>query len=104
MHLGGWLLLLNYMKVFVNNEEITIHHGARVLDVIRAYYAQHNKKLPCKLPIACDVYGNSIAPDGELSEGNHLYIKIKTNEKKSTISTNNTNAELECQCTNVTRV
>ena len=81
MHLGGWLLLLNYMKVFVNNEEITIHHGARVLDVIRAYYAQHNKKLPCKLPIACDAYGNSIAPDGELNEGNHLYIKTKTVEQ-----------------------
>ena len=66
----------NSMKLFVNNEEITIYHGARVLDVIRAYYVQHNKKLPRKLPIVCDAYGNSIAPDGELSEGNHLHIKI----------------------------
>ena len=65
------------MKVFVNNEEITIHNGAKVLDVVRAYYAQQNKKLPCRLPIVTDAYSNSVAPDGELSEGNHLYIKTK---------------------------
>ena len=63
------------MKLFVNDEEITVHHGAKVLDVMRAYYAQRNKKLPRKLPIVTDAYGNSIAPDGELSEGNHLYVK-----------------------------
>ena len=65
------------MKLSVNDEEITIYHGATVLDVIRAYYAQRNKKLPCKLPIVTDAYGNSVAPDGELTEGNHLYIKTK---------------------------
>ena len=68
------------MKLFVNNEEITIHHGATVLDAVRAYYAQHNKKLPCKLPIVTDAFGNSVAPDGEFSEGNHLHIKTKTKE------------------------
>ncbi|HKM94962.1 MAG TPA: hypothetical protein VJY41_15030 [Prolixibacteraceae bacterium] len=65
------------MKLFVNDEEITIHHGAKVLDLMRAYYAQHKKKLPRKLPIVTDAYDNSVAPDGELSEGNHLYIKTK---------------------------
>ncbi len=68
------------MKLFVNDKEITIHHGAKVLDVMRAYYVQRNKRLPCKLPIVTDAYGNSIAPDGELSEGNHLYIKTKQKE------------------------
>ena len=63
------------MKLFINDEEITIHHGATVLDVMRSYYSQRNKKLPGKLPIVTDAYGNSVAPDGELSEGNHLYIK-----------------------------
>ncbi len=67
------------MKIFFNNEEITIFYGAKVLDVVRAYYAQHDKKLPSTLPIITDGYGNSIAPDGELSEGNHLYMKIKKN-------------------------
>ena len=71
------------MKLFVNDTEITIFQGATVLDAVRAYYAQHNKKLPRKLPIVYDAYGNSVAPDGELSEGNHLYIKIKTKNKKS---------------------
>jgi len=65
------------MKLFVNDEEITIHNGATVLDVMRAHYAQCNKKLPHTLPIVTDAYGNSIAPDGELTEGNHLYIKTK---------------------------
>lgn len=65
------------MKVFVNEEEITIHQGAKVTDAIRAYYAQHDKKPPRKLPIASDAFCNSITPDGELSEKNHLYIKTK---------------------------
>ena len=65
------------MKLFVNDKEITIHNGAKVLDVVRGYYALRNKKLPCKLPIVTDAYGNSVASDGALSEGNHLHIKTK---------------------------
>ena len=65
------------MKLFVNDKEVTIHNGARDLDVIRGHYALRNKQLPCKLPIVTDAYGNSIAPDGALSEGNHLFIKTK---------------------------
>ena len=65
------------MKIFVNDEEITIFNGAKVVDVIRAYYVQHGKKLPSRLPVVTDGYGNSVALDGELSEGNHLYMKIK---------------------------
>ncbi|HHX35233.1 MAG TPA: hypothetical protein GX719_08195 [Gammaproteobacteria bacterium] len=42
---------------------------------MRAYYVQHDKKLPSRLPKVIDGYGNSVAPDGELSEGNHLYMK-----------------------------
>ena len=40
------------MKLFVNDEEVTIHNGARVLDVMRGYYMARNKKLPRKLPIS----------------------------------------------------
>lgn len=68
------------MKILINNEEVTIHHGAKALDVIRAYYTQQGKKLPCKRPIVTDGYGNSVAEDGELSEGNHLYIETKINK------------------------
>lgn len=65
------------MKIFVNDEEVTIFNGAKVLDVMRAYYAQHDKKLPCQLPSVTDGYGNAVAADGELSEGNHLYENQK---------------------------
>ena len=63
------------MKLFVNDKEITTHRGATVADVIRGYYGQQNKKVPSKLPVVTDAYGNTVASDGELNEGNHLYIK-----------------------------
>ena len=65
------------MKVFINDEELSIFNGATVLDALRAYYVMHSKKLPTILPVVNDAYGNSVAPDGELTEGNHLYIKSK---------------------------
>ena len=57
------------MKIFINDEEITIFNGAKVLDVMRAYYVQHDKKIPSRLPIVTDGYGNNVALDGELREG-----------------------------------
>lgn len=65
------------MKIFINDEELVIFNGATVLNALRAYYAKHNKKLPAILPVVKDAYGNSVATDGELTEGNHLYIKSK---------------------------
>ncbi len=65
------------MKIFCNDEEMTIFYGATVKDVLRAYYVKHSKKLPAILPIVNDAYGNNVAHDGELTEGNHLYIKSK---------------------------
>ena len=75
------------MKIFINDKEITVFRGAKVIDVIRAYYTHNKMKWPCQLPIVTDGYGNSVAPDGELSEGNHLYIKTKNNRTMKTIST-----------------
>ena len=75
------------MKIFINDEEVIIHHGAKVIDAIRAHYTQQGKKLPDKLPIVSDTYGNSVALDGELNEGNHLYIKTKNNKAMRIIST-----------------
>lgn len=69
------------MKVFVNNKEVIIHWGAKVLDVLRSYYAEHKKKIPSKLPNVTDAYGNSVAHDGELTEGNHLYINTNKTMK-----------------------
>ena len=73
------------MKLFVNDEEITIHHGAKVVDAIRTYYVLQNKKFPKELPSVMDNYGNTVTLDGELGEGNHLYIKFKNKIKMKTI-------------------
>ncbi len=69
------------MKIYVNDKEVTLFHGAKVLDVVRAYYAQHNQTTPRELPTVTDGYGNTVALDGELSEGNHLYMNTKINTK-----------------------
>ena len=53
-------MCIKTMKIFINNKEVIIHHGAKVLDVIRAYYIKKRKKLPDKLPVVSDVYGNSV--------------------------------------------
>lgn len=63
------------MKVLVNDVEMVVFHGAKVVDVIRAYYVEHGKKLPCQMPMVNDAYGNSIALDGELKDGHRLYIR-----------------------------
>ncbi|MGV8963280.1 MAG: hypothetical protein ACOH2V_07855 [Candidatus Saccharimonadaceae bacterium] len=69
------------MKIFMNDEEIRVFNGATVIDVVRVYYVQRNKKLSDILPLVTDGYGNSVAPDGELNDGNHLYIKTKANQQ-----------------------
>ncbi|MCK9535865.1 MAG: hypothetical protein M0Q98_14430 [Pseudomonas sp.] len=62
------------MKVFVNDKKVVIFHGAKVVDVVRAYYVKYDKKLPSSMPVVRDAYGNSIALDGELKDENRLYI------------------------------
>ncbi|MDD2564892.1 MAG: bifunctional UDP-sugar hydrolase/5'-nucleotidase [Salinivirgaceae bacterium] len=75
------------MKLYIDDEEISIYNGAKVLDVVRAYFAQRNEKLPNKLPVVTDAYGNSVELNGELSEGNHLYINIRNKGNLKTIVT-----------------
>lgn len=62
------------MKIFIDNMEVSVHTGANVLDALRVYYAVLGKKTPRVLPEITDGYGNTVATDGELSEGNRLYI------------------------------
>lgn len=49
--------------------------GAKVADAIRNYYSKQGKALPKQLPRTEDRFGNHIAPDGELTDGNQLFIK-----------------------------
>lgn len=62
------------MKITVNSKVIELHSGARVKDAIHAYYTQAGKKIPGRLPAAEDRFGNSVAPDGELTEGNTIIL------------------------------
>jgi len=74
------------MKITVNNIPLEIHNGAKVKDAILKYFSQHGKKIPKQLPSVEDRYGNEVAPDGELTDGNILVIKIK-NKRRSPFDT-----------------
>ncbi len=62
------------MKITVNGTVLELHGGARVKDAINAYYTQSGKKVPGRLPAAEDRFGNRVAPDGELTEGNTIIL------------------------------
>ena len=65
------------MKITINNTTFELHVGAKVQDAINKYYSHLGKKVPSPFPSVEDPYGNTIAPDGELSDGNALYIKAE---------------------------
>ncbi len=69
------------MKITVNSNSLELHNGARVKDAILKYYAQTGKKSPKHMPLVEDRYGNKVAYDGELTEGNILFIKGKHKKK-----------------------
>jgi 5'-nucleotidase len=62
------------MKIIVNDVALELFMGARVRDAVMKYFTESGKKIPRKLPDAKDRYGNIVSPDGELSEGNILFI------------------------------
>ncbi|NLE34671.1 MAG: bifunctional metallophosphatase/5'-nucleotidase [Bacteroidales bacterium] len=62
------------MKIIVNDTELELHGGARVRDAIARYYKHAGRKVPKRLPVAEDKYGNIVAPDGALTDGNTLFI------------------------------
>ena len=61
------------MIVFVNNVEISIYRGARVKDVLRAYFRCIHQEFPEKDPVTLDQYGNIIEMDGRLSQLKRIY-------------------------------
>lgn len=62
------------MKILVNNTELNLQNGARVRDAIAGYYRHAGRRVPERLPVAEDRFGNIVAPDGALTEGNSLFI------------------------------
>lgn len=71
------------MKIEVNNTILELYSGAKVKDAILKYYSQLGKKIPEKIPPVEDRYGNKVAEDGELSDGNSLFIREKRGKRKS---------------------
>jgi 5'-nucleotidase len=62
------------MKITVNNTLLELHDGARVKDAMLSFYTQSGRKVPKKFPPVEDRFGNRVALDGELTEGNSLII------------------------------
>jgi len=71
------------MKVTVNNIPLDLHSGARVRDAILKYYAELDIRSPKHLPRIEDRYGNTVACDGELTDGNILFLKAKQKKTSS---------------------
>jgi 5'-nucleotidase len=62
------------MKITVNDTILDLQGGARVRDAIAGYYKHAGRKVPARLPVAEDRFGNVVAPDGALTDGNTLFI------------------------------
>lgn len=62
------------MKITVNNTLLELHSGARVKDAILSFFTHAGRKVPKRLPIVEDRFGNRVAHDGELTEGSALFI------------------------------
>lgn len=69
------------MKITVNNTLLDLHNGARVKDAILKYYSQQGKRIPRRLPQIEDLYGNKVAGDGELTDGNILFIRTRNRKR-----------------------
>jgi len=71
------------MKITVNNTPLELHNGAKVKDAILKYYSQQGNNSPKCFPPVEDRYGNKVACDGELTDGNTLFIKTKHKKTSS---------------------
>ena len=65
------------MKITVNNTQLELHSGARVRDAVLKYYYHLGKKKPVRLPPVEDRFGNKVSGDGELTDGNTLFVGVR---------------------------
>jgi 5'-nucleotidase/UDP-sugar diphosphatase len=73
------------MKITVNNTLLELHNGARVRDAILGFFTHTEQKVPKRLPVVEDSFGNRVAHDGELTEGNTLFIVSGHKKRASTL-------------------
>ena len=65
------------MKVFINNKKIEIFTGARVKDALLKYSKKDYHLVLKGERAVVDTKGNEISLDGEVSEGEIFFIKMK---------------------------
>lgn len=63
------------MKLYVNDDEITIFNGAKVEDALRKYSMDEYKKVKKGKMYVHDKFGNKVMLGGELREGAELFTK-----------------------------
>ncbi|MCX6245283.1 MAG: hypothetical protein NTU98_11330 [Bacteroidetes bacterium] len=63
------------MIVFINNHKVEIFLGAVVKDAVRCYSTHSSKRVESGALLIVDRYGNKTVADGELTEGQKLYLK-----------------------------
>lgn len=71
------------MKITVNDTILELYNGATVKEAVLKYFLQKGKKVPGRFPVVEDRYGNTLAADGELSDGNALFIRARNKKKTS---------------------
>jgi hypothetical protein len=73
------------MKITVNSTLLEPHSGARVKDAVLSFYMNSGRRVPKKFPTVEDRFGNRVAPDGELIEGNILFIASGRKKRAPTL-------------------
>jgi hypothetical protein len=63
------------MIVFINNREMAIFRGATVIDAVRIYSLRSSRMLEHGFLQVFDRFGNHTEPDGELTQGQILFLK-----------------------------
>ena len=63
------------MTVFINDSKIEIFRGALVMDAVRCYSMRSSKRVVSGALLIVDRFGNKTGADGELTEGQKLYLK-----------------------------
>jgi hypothetical protein len=68
------------VKIFINDREIILFRGAIVKDAVRSYSMRSAKQLEAGLLMIVDRYGNKTETEGELTDGQKLYLKKVNHE------------------------
>jgi len=71
------------MRIKVNEETVEIFAGACVKDAVLKYSRTAWKQVQDQKKTVFDLHGHEVAPDGELSEGDELFVKKSSDSGKS---------------------